>query len=95
MKIPVIQRDQYTVYLEGLSLPNGDVATFVHCDIKQWSHTIKRRLTADFDALIAMRQTPVYCARHDLKQEKFIRMFGFEFTFHVPEHQIDIYVMEK
>ena len=94
MKTPVIQRDHYTVYYEGIALPDEGVMVFVHCDVYQWSPLIKRRLKADFNALTAMRQHPVYCARHDPKQEKFIKMFGFGYSYSVPEHQIDIYVLE-
>jgi len=94
MKIPVIQREHYTVYYEGLQLPDGDVSVFVHCDVHKWSPSIKRALIKDFNTLTSLRNADVYCDRHSGKQEKFIRIFGFEYSYSVPDYNIDIYRLE-
>lgn len=94
VRIPVIERQEYTVFYEGLSYPEG-VLVFVHCDIKQaWSKTVKQSFKTDFDNLIRMRQQPLYCLRHDTKQEKFIKMFGFEFSFSIQDYNLDVYILE-
>ena len=95
LKVPVVDRaKQYTIYYEGLQTPIG-LMTFVHCDIHtKWTKDIKRQLKADFGWLIEARQQPLHCLRHNKKQEKFIRMFGFQFSYEMPEHGIDVYTLE-
>ena len=83
IKVPVLVRpDVYTIFYEGLSMPDGERLTFVHCDIFKWTKSIKKTLKDDFGSLCWMRGgKPLYCLRVDDKQEKFIRMFGFKFEF--------------
>jgi len=94
IKVPVVERpQQYIIYFEGLETPLG-LMTFVHCDIHtNWTKDIKRQLEADFSWLIKSRQQPLYCLRHNKKQEKFIRMFGFQFKSEMP-NGIDVYTLE-
>lgn len=95
LKIPVLQTAFYTIYYEGIELPTGGCMTFVHCDIHtKWTRFIKKNLEEDFGLLTGMRLDPLYCARHDAKQEKFIRMFGFRYLYSLPEHDLDIYQLE-
>ena len=94
LKIPVIQRPNYTVYFEGIQLPNGGVMVFVHCDVAKWSKTVKTSLFRDFALLAELRKEPLYCFRHDKKQQKFIEIFGFEYAYSLPEHNLDIYQLE-
>ena len=95
IKVPVVDKpQQYIIYFEGLETPIG-LMTFVHCDIlTNWTKDIKRQLEADFSWLIKSRQQPLYCLRHNKKQEKFIKMFGFQFSYEMPEHGIDVYILE-
>jgi len=83
IKVPVLVRpDVYTIFYEGLVMPDGERLTFVHCDISQWTKSIRKNLKDDFGSLCWMRGgKPLYCLRNDDKQEKFIRMFGFRFEF--------------
>lgn len=95
LKVPVVDRSgDYTIYYEGLETPIG-LMTFVHCDLHtRWSRAIKNKLRDDFESLLALRHEPLYCLRHDNKQEKFIRMFGFRYSYGIPEHGVDVYILE-
>lgn len=96
VKVPAIERSHYTVYLEGFPIEGEGVLTFVHCDVHRWNKNIKRELMRDFTQLVKLRNTPLYCLRHDSKQEKFIKMFGFAFDFPTTDGQqpIDVYKLE-
>ena len=95
VKVPTIERPHYTVYLEGLPIEGEGVLTFVHCDVHRWNKNIKRELMEDFTQLVKLRNTPLYCLRHNSKQEKFIKMFGFAFDFPTDGQQpIDVYKLE-
>ena len=95
VKVPVVDKSgSYTIYYEGLETPVG-LMTFVHCDLHtRWSKNIKHNLQDDFQSLLALRSIPLYCLRHDNKQEKFIRMFGFRYLYEIPEHGVDVYILE-
>ena len=83
IKVPVLVRpNEYTIYFEGLQMPDGIRLTFVHCDVHKWTKRIAQQLKQDFAGLVRSRTgKPLYCLRHDNKQEKFIRMFGFKYEF--------------
>lgn len=96
IKVPVIIRpSKYTIYYEGVPLPDGDRVTFVHCDIHGvWNKPTKLSLKQDFASLVSLRSNPLYCLRHDSKQEKFIKMFGFTLDYPVEGHDLDVYKLE-
>tara|TARA_R110000737_G_scaffold348495_1_gene382422 strand:- start:176 stop:463 length:288 start_codon:yes stop_codon:yes gene_type:complete len=76
MKTPVIQSDDYTVYLEY----SFDLS-FIHCDCYRWNKTVKAALLADFNKLIQIHRKPIFAIHEigDKKHYKFIEMFGFTF----------------
>jgi hypothetical protein len=75
-KLPVIQRDDYTISLERTS-----GMTFIHCDFRQWSKTAYRNLFGEFGRLKWLIAEPIYALhRHsDKKHEKFLKMFNFTY----------------
>ena len=76
MKTPVIQSDNYIVYLEYFA----DLS-FIHCDCYHWNKTVKAALLADLDKLFEIHRKPIL-AIHDVgdkKHLKFLRMVGFTF----------------
>lgn len=78
-KVPVIVRSgAYTVYFERTS-----GLTFIHCDVLcPWTKEIKQRLSADWKALRALHEGPIYALHtpSDTKHEKFLLMMGFHYA---------------
>lgn len=73
MKIPVVIRDDYTLYLEDYL-----GFWFIHCDCSKWTKTVKRSMHKD---LIDMQREDFYAIHEigDKKHEKFLRLFDFEY----------------
>lgn len=73
MKTPVAVNDDYTLYLEDY---NG--FSFIHCDCRRWTKTVKHRMYED---LIAVQKEDLYAIHEigDSKHEKFLKLFGFEY----------------
>ena len=77
--VPTIDREHYTVWYERVEAPDNSF-TFVHCDVRKWTPTIKRALLKDFQSLASLVDTHLF-ALHDLddtKHTKFLTMFGFK-----------------
>lgn len=77
MKTPVINSDDYVVYLEyyqGL--------TIIHCDCYKWSKQVKQNLTKDWNKLVEIHRKPIYAIHEieDTKHLKFLQLMGFEFN---------------
>ena len=76
MKTPVINTDDYTVYLEHFS--NN---TFIHCDCYRWTKTVKQQLKADFDKLVDIHGKPIFAIHetNDSKHLRFLNMMNFKY----------------
>lgn len=77
MKIPVVQREEYTIYLERCY-----GFTFVHCDVHKWAKTSKKQLHTDWETLCLLHGEPIY-AYHvvgDKKHLKFLQTYGFQYV---------------
>lgn len=75
MKIPVVQRKEYVIYLE-----RDGGTSYVHCDVYKWTKTTKASLAKDWETLCLLHNQPIY-ARHEIgdrKHLKFLEMFGFK-----------------
>lgn len=73
-KVPVYQDDDILLrYEEHLS------GTFIHCDIKKWSKSVKERLCFVWAVLSVFHGGPVYALHDstDRKHEKFLKLFEF------------------
>jgi hypothetical protein len=76
LKVPVVRRPVYTLYLEQATPGH----TFIHCDVHgRWTRCTKKQLAADFDALKALHGGPFFALHEpgDTKHSKFLAMFGF------------------
>lgn len=83
-KIPVVQDDSYTLYLdefEGLQ--------FIHCDIYKWNKTTKKALHVSLKYILDLYKVPIYAAHEikDNKHRKFLEMYGFKYF--STEHCLD------
>ena len=76
MKIPVVSKKDYILYLENL---DGNV--FIHCDCFKWNKTIKQSLKKDVDNIVAFIGKPILALHDsdDTKHLKFLNMMGFSF----------------
>ena len=76
MKVPVIENDNFTTYLEV-----HEGLLFIHCDVHKWSKTISKKMKSVLKGLIKKYKQPIY-AEHitgDNKQGKFLDMYGFKY----------------
>lgn len=83
-KVPVVQRPEYTLYLERATRNHS----FIHCDIHvRWSPQVKQRLLNDWKTLKDLHGHPIYALHTpgDVKHLKFLRMFGFKFLRNYPK----------
>jgi hypothetical protein len=79
LKVPVVRRSVYTLYLEQATPRH----TFIHCDVHgRWTPEVKRRLAADFETLKGLHGGPFYALHEpgDRKHTKFLAMFGFRWA---------------
>lgn len=93
MKIPVIQTDEFILYIEQMS-----DCLVIHCDVlKKWTKEVKNRLTVSFEELTERCGQPLYALHvpSDKKHEKFLKMFNFSYfksITGVDGNDYDIYV---
>lgn len=81
-KVPVCNRPEYTIYLQDI-----EGTCWAHCDVRQWSPAISRRLRADWNVLFEMQGKPVFAMNEpagDLKHQKFLALMAFQFFKAVP-----------
>tara|TARA_R110002153_G_scaffold70900_8_gene185974 strand:+ start:407 stop:697 length:291 start_codon:yes stop_codon:yes gene_type:complete len=84
MKKPVVVDLDYTLYLdefEGLQ--------FIHCDVRKWNKTTKKRLHKALELLLNIYKQDLH-AIHDIddnKHRKFLEMY--EFKYFSTEHCLD------
>lgn len=77
-RVIVCKRKDYVIRFENVS----DL-TFVHIEVNKWSSTVRRYLSKDWNALFSLHGGPIYALNephNDLKHQKFMRLFGFEFS---------------
>jgi hypothetical protein len=76
VKVPVIVRPEYVVYIEQQQVP------FLHCDVLSWSSLIRRAYRRDLDALFALHGGPWFALNPEPgadKRAKFLQLSGFHF----------------
>lgn len=75
MKVPVVKRKDYIIYLEYVA-----EVEFVHCDIFNWSKTVKLDLLNTWEILCKLHGDPIYAYHYigDTKHEKFLKITGFK-----------------
>lgn len=80
MKVPVIRKRDYTVFIEQLDV------TFIHCDVKRWSPSVCKALRKDSNALFELHGGPWFALNEPLgckKHARFMELMGFEFYRHI------------
>jgi hypothetical protein len=73
-KVPVIIKDDYTVYLELF-----DNRLWFHTDIKRWTANTKKRYQTDLSCLERLVGCPMFALirEENKKLEKFAKTFGW------------------
>jgi hypothetical protein len=71
--IPVIRRGDYEVAFEQF-----DDFTFVHVRVHKWSHSVARKMLAEWLVLLDLHGGPIHALNlRGPTQLKFLRLFGF------------------
>lgn len=81
MRVPVIERQEYTVSLQPYQDEDGTQYSFIHCDIHEpWSKSVKRKLQEDFALFCSLNSQHFLTLSDtdDRKHHKFLEMFGFK-----------------
>lgn len=75
-KVPVVNRDDYTMYLEL-----HDNLLWFHTDIRKWSSTVKTKFLEDLNLLQHLVTVPLVALSSDdnTKLLKFGKVIGFEY----------------
>jgi hypothetical protein len=92
-KVPAVQRQEYTIYLQSL-----EGATWAHCDVRKWTPEVRKKFTADANALYALHGGPMYAMNEPAgceKHRKFLRLMGFELFREVPTPNGTQYVFKR
>ena len=78
LKVPVVRRNDYTIYLEQAN----PCLTFVHCVISRWTKETKAKLLADWASLKELHGGPIYALHppEDEKHRKFLRIVGMRYA---------------
>ena len=74
MKVPVVLRDDYTMYLEL-----HDAALWFHTDVHKWSQEIKKKYLEDLNLLQYLTNVPLLALveEENTKLAKFGRLTGW------------------
>jgi hypothetical protein len=94
MKIPVVLRDDYIMYLELY-----DAALWFHTDVHKWSQEIKKKYVEDLNLVQYLTNVPLLALVEveDTKLAKFGRLTGWNILKHIEVNQkkYDIYFRSK
>ncbi|GAB5503432.1 hypothetical protein [Pyruvatibacter sp.] len=78
-KLPVIDREEYTVFIEHFG-----PFRFVHCDVHgRWRKALKQNLLSDFNQYAEQTGKHLFAAHYEDQGEKhikFLSLFGFVFV---------------
>lgn len=76
MKVPVVLRDDYTMYLEFF-----EGMLWFHTDVHKWTAEIKTKYLEDLNILQYLVNCPLFAMIHqrDNKLGKFSRVIGFKY----------------
>ena len=74
MKVPVVLRDDYTMYLEL-----HDAALWFHTDVHKWSQEVKKDFIKDLDTLHTLVSIPLLALIDNMKLAKFAEIIGIKY----------------
>ena len=77
MKVPVIEDDSFTLYLEVY-----EGLLYIHCDVRKWAKSTKKKMKVALDSLLKKYKQPIYAPHtdNDNKHRKFLDMYGFKYV---------------
>jgi len=73
-KVPVINRENYTIWLENYK----NIANFIHADVYKYNKTTREEFGKDLDRLMDLHQNPLYVLteKSNKKLKKFMSIYG-------------------
>jgi len=74
VKIPVVLRDDYTMYLE---LYEGML--WFHTDVRRWTNKIKKDFIKDLNTLQTLVNVPLVAMIDNIELAKFAELIGFKY----------------
>jgi len=80
MKVPVVLRDDYIMYLEL-----HDAALWFHTDVHKWSQEVKKKYLEDLNLLQYLTNVPLLALveEENTKLAKFGRLTGWDILKHI------------
>jgi hypothetical protein len=75
MKIPIVLRDNYTIYIEWFNN-----LVFIHTDVFKWTAEVKKNYIRDLNLLQSLLNLPLYGLVDNDKLGKFGESIGFKFV---------------
>jgi len=74
MKVPVVLRDDYTMFLEFF-----EGMLWFHTDVYKWTNEVKRNFIKDLDTLHTLVSIPLLALIDNMKLAKFAEIIGFKY----------------
>jgi len=74
MKVPVVLRDDYTMFLEFF-----EGMLWFHTDVHKWTNEVKRNFIKDLDTLQTLVNVPLVALIYNIKLAKFVELIGFKY----------------
>lgn len=74
MKVPVVLRDDYTMFLEFF-----EGMLWFHTDVHKWTNEVKRNFIKDLDTLQTLVNVPLVALIDNIKLAKFAELIGFKY----------------
>lgn len=74
MKVPVVLRKNYTMYLELC-----EAMLWFHTDVHRWTKKIKKDFIKDLDTLQTLVNVPLVALVDNIKLAKFAELIGFKY----------------
>jgi len=74
LKVPVVNRQDYTMYLENFA-----GMLWFHTDVHKWSSEVKKSFIKDLDTLQTLVSVPLVALIDNTKLAKFARSIGFKY----------------
>ena len=75
MKIPIVLREHYTIYIEWFNN-----LVFIHTDVFKWTVEVKKNYIRDLNLLQSLLNLPLYGLVDNDKLGKFGESIGFKFV---------------
>lgn len=74
VKTPVVNRQDYTMYLESFA-----GMLWFHTDVRKWSSEVKKQFIKDLNTLQTLVSIPLVAMIDNTKLAKFARSIGFKY----------------